>query len=303
MRTTTAFWAVAGLVGAAAAVPAQASSETPATTTTSGPAPTCTATLISTLCDYPPPGPEFALASEGKESCWRTCQAHSPCNFVIFAAGNPHTGTGSCWLYPGQTFAASKGQDGSTCAHPPLYVYDKPTCTGGGPGPGDGVPSQCSAAVATPSALAEVCEYPTPPNNCFDGCTASDGASDCLAQCAKADACSFVVFNPGNPSKSPYSTGSCWMYPDGAYNAKAGKTCSGATEQYVYNNTCPRPSPTTSKAASSATGTGSPNSAKMDTAAAAAAASTTTSKNAAPTALVLSHGLVVGAAALAWHAL
>ncbi|OAA72822.1 hypothetical protein LEL_08606 [Akanthomyces lecanii RCEF 1005] len=298
MKTTTMFWTVAGLIRAAAAVPAQASSETP-TPTTSGPAPTCTAALVTKLCDYPQPGPDFAKAYD-KESCWQYCNRHGPCNFVIFAAGNPNTGSGTCWLYPGETFDASKGRE-SGCANPYLSVYDKPTCTGGAStGPGNGVPSQCSAAVATPSSQAEICGYPTPPDGCFAGCAASRSASECLAQCAKADACSYVVFNPGNPSKSPYSSGNCWMYPEGTYDSSKGETCSGKPDQYVYNNTCPRPSPTTSKASSSTGGTGHADGTMVNKA---GGASTTTSDNAAPTGVVLSHGLVVGAAALAWNAL
>lgn len=303
MKTPTVFWTVSGLVGAAAAVSAQASSETPSpTTTTASPAASCTAALVTKLCDYPSPGPEFAVAAN-TESCWQYCNAHGPCNFVIFAAGNPNTGSGTCLLYPGEAFDATKGEDGSSCANPYLSVYGKPTCTGGGGGPsaGPGVPSQCSAAVATPSALAEACGYPTPPDGCFSSCTAAGSASECLAQCARAAACSYVVFNPGNPSKSPYSSGSCWMYPEGTYDGSKAGTCSGKPDQYVYNNTCPRPSHTTSAVPSSTGGMGHADGAMVNKAG--DVSTTSSDSGAAPTGLVLSHGLVVGAAALAWHAL
>lgn len=55
----------------------------------------CTANLITTLCDYKEPGSAFAVASSGKAMCWEYCNEHQPCNFVIFVAGNPYTGTGT----------------------------------------------------------------------------------------------------------------------------------------------------------------------------------------------------------------
>ncbi|ATY65781.1 hypothetical protein A9K55_001517 [Cordyceps militaris] len=258
MKTST-FWTVAGLVGAAAAMPAN--SETPAAAvaadaTSTGSAPSCTASLITTLCDYPSPGP-YSAAIENKESCWRYCQEHGPCNFVIFAASGSPWGGGTCWTYPGLVFDASKGQPGSSCSFAYLSVFDKPTCTGVAPGPADRVPSECSAAVATPSARAAVCGYPTPPDDCRSSCTASGGVSDCIAQCAlrAEEACTYAVFNPSDPAYLANSPGSCWMYPAGAYDAALGKTCSGDTpEQYVYDNPCPpRPSPTTGGAAAGST--------------------------------------------------
>ncbi|XWW96042.1 hypothetical protein V2A60_004012 [Cordyceps javanica] len=314
MKTSAAFRVVSGLFGAAAAVPAPASSETAAVTataTTAGPAPSCTAALITTLCDYPTPDIEFAAASTGKESCWQFCQEHGPCNFAIFVAGNPHTGAGTCWAYPGETFDARKGSSSSSCAFASLSVFGKPTCIGTKPGPADGVPAQCSAAVASPSPIAKVCDYPTPPNDCRDSCTASNSASFCLAQCAQADSCSYAVFVPRGGSKSPYSPGSCWMYPEGTYDEHAGKMCSGAPEQYVYNNTCPRPSPTKSVLpSSSATGAAQSGDSKLDsakpddaTAGIIDSAVATPSGNAAPTGLALSRGLAAGVAALAWNAL
>ncbi|KAL4936166.1 hypothetical protein BDV06DRAFT_205550 [Aspergillus oleicola] len=98
-------------------------------TTSSAAAPSCTASLINSLCSYPEPGPSFAVASDSRASCWDYCNAHRPCDFVVFVAGNPYTGTGTCWLYPGETFDASKGS--SDCANPSLSVYSKPVCAGG----------------------------------------------------------------------------------------------------------------------------------------------------------------------------
>jgi len=222
------------------------------TSTAASSVPSCTASLISEICDYPSPGPEFAVAIESRASCWEYCDSHPPCSFVIFAAGNPTTGSGTCWLYPGKTYDASAAS--SDCGNPSRFVYDKPTCSGGATPTGAGC-----VATATPSAIAEVCDYPTPPDNCFNSCTASEGAVDCLSQCAQADECSFVVFNPHNPSGNPYASGTCWMYPNGTYAADAAGTCSGAPEQYVYHNLCPKPSPSLS-AASSPSSTASGNS-------------------------------------------
>ena len=244
MNTAAPFWvSIALLVPQALAALAE-SSVTSATSTAA--APSCTASLVTSLCSYQKPGPEFAVASDGKAFCWDYCNAHPPCDFVIFASGNPYLGTGTCWLYPGETFEASKGTS-SDCANPYLSVYSKPVCAGGSATTAVGA----CAATATPSAVASVCGYPTP-GDCSDGCTASDGASNCLSQCAKADSCSYVVFNPRNPSNTPYSSGSCWMYPNGKFNAGSATACSGAPEQFVYNNLCPKPSPSSSLSSSAA---------------------------------------------------
>jgi hypothetical protein len=217
----------------APAILAQASHTTVVSATTSA-TPTCTASLITSLCDYPSPGPEFAVAIESRASCWSYCSAHPPCDFVIFSAGNPSTGTGTCWLYPGKTFDASAGS--SNCGNPSLSVYNKPVCVGGSPTSG------ACAATASPSAVASVCGYP-PPDDCFETCVASTSASSCLSQCAKAESCSYVVFNPRNPSNSPYASGTCWMYRNGTYDAGSVTTCSGKPEQFVYHNVCPKPTP------------------------------------------------------------
>lgn len=284
----------------------------------------CTASQITSLCDYPTPGAAFAVASDGRPFCWQYCNDHPPCNFVIFLAGNPYTGTGTCWVYPGQDFDASKGS--SNCGNPSLFVYDKPVCAGGNPD--TTAPGAC-AATASPSAVASVCGYPEPPDNCFDSCYASEGASDCLSLCAKADSCSYAVFNPHNPDNSPYSSGTCWVYPNGTYNAESAATCSGAPEQYVYKNVCPKPpKPSTSpsaKAGSTGTGTaatagatGTGAAAKAGTTGTGAAAtagpagtgiadameaSTTSSHNLAPTGLSLGHPFAIGMAALVWQGL
>lgn len=200
----------------------------------------CTASLITTLCDYKEPGSAFAVASSGKAHCWEYCNAHQPCNFVIFAAGNPYTGSGTCWLYPDETFDASAGKTG--CDH--LSVYDKPKCAESTPTSG------ACTATASPSAVASVCAYPTPDDDCFYSCTASAGAVDCLSQCAKSESCSYVVFNPRNEDLSPFSSGTCWMYPNGTYEATKASTCSGAAEQYVYENPCPKPSSSSSPSGS-----------------------------------------------------
>ncbi|KAK3203028.1 hypothetical protein GRF29_154g1512025 [Pseudopithomyces chartarum] len=57
----------------------------------------CTAELITELCDYKDPMP-FAVASSGYKHCWEYCDAHQPCSFVIFAKGNPYTGTGTSYV-------------------------------------------------------------------------------------------------------------------------------------------------------------------------------------------------------------
>lgn len=197
----------------------------------------CTANLITKLCDYKKPGSAFAVASSGKAHCWEYCNSHQPCNFVIFAAGNPYTGSGSCWVYPDEQFDKSAGQEG--CDY--LSVYDKPRCAE--PTPTSGA---CKAT-ASPSAVASICDYPTPDDDCWSTCTASGGATDCLSQCAQSDSCSYVVFNPRNEALSPFSSGTCWMFPNGTYDASKAGTCDGKPEQYVYQNPCPKPaSPSTS---------------------------------------------------------
>lgn len=280
-------------------------------TTSTAAAPSCTASLITNLCSYPTPGPSFAVAIDSRASCWDYCNAHPPCDFVIFAAGNPYTGTGTCWLYPGETFDESKG--GSDCPHPYLSVYDKPVCDGGSPTTTAG---GCTAT-ATPSAIASVCGYP-PPGDCFYDCTASSGAPNCLSQCAEAESCSYVVFNPHNGNNSPYASGSCWMYPNGTFDAGATTTCSGAPEQFVYENLCPKPTPSPSSDSSSAsdsssntgtaeTATGSPVPAAMGSdgtpTARKSTDSTTNDTNSAPAGLTLTTSLVVGMAILTCLAL
>lgn len=291
---------------------------TPATPTTSTSAPSCTASLITTLCSYPDPGPDFSVAEDSRADCWAYCNAHPPCNFVIFNPGDPYTGVGGCGLYPGETFDASKGST-SGCPNPYLSVYNQPVCSGGSPTSTAGA----CAATASPSAVAEVCGYPTP-SDCFDTCSASAGAVDCLSQCAEADSCSYVVFNPHNPDNSPYASGTCWMYTNGTYDAGSAGTCTGAPEQFVYNNLCPKPSPSASPSSSlspsatpSSTGNGtagattpgstnnpSPGSDGTNNQnGAAASASTTTSKSSAPTGLSLAKPLALGLPVLIWQAL
>lgn len=307
MKIAAPFWVSLALLAPwAPAVLAQstATSATPTTSTTA--APSCTASLITNLCSYPDPGPDFAVASDGKAFCWDYCNAHPPCNFVIFAAGNPNTGTGTCWLYPGATYDASKGS--SNCANPYLSVYSQPVCAGAS---ATSTAGAC-AATATPSAVASVCGYPAP-GDCFDDCSASVDASACLSQCAEADSCSYVVFNPTNADNSPYSSGSCWMYPNGTFDAGSATTCSGAPEQFVYDNLCPKPSPSSSSLAPSATassgGTGTAGATLGLTngdatgSANSATASTTSSKNSAPTGLSLPNSLAIGAAVLVWGAI
>lgn len=229
---------------------------TTATTTTTSEEPSCTASLITTLCDYPEPF--RAVASSGKGHCWDYCNENQPCDFVIFLAGNPYTGTGTCWVYPGETYDASKGTT-EGCDNPFLSVYSKPVCEG----PSTTTPGAC-AATASPSAVASVCGYPEP-ETCFYDCKASTGASHCLSLCAESDECSYAVFNPRGETNSPYEPGTCWIYPDGKYNPEEAETCD-TPEQYVYRNPCPKPpkpstttsssshSPTSSSADGSATG-------------------------------------------------
>jgi hypothetical protein len=210
------FWASIALYRVSAA---QATGTPAISATTTPAAPSCTASLITSLCDYPSPGPEFAVAIGSRASCWDYCNAHQPCDFVIFAAGNPYTGTGTCWLYPGESFDASAGSSG--CGNPYLSVYNKPVCAGGSPTAG------ACAATASPSAVASICGY-EPPEDCAETCNASESASNCLSLCAKSDSCNYAVFNALNPSNSPNASGNCWIYRNGAFNARSAKSCNGA---------------------------------------------------------------------------
>lgn len=271
----------------APAVLAQATETTAASTTTTSATPSCTASLITSLCEYPLPGPEFAVASESRASCWEYCNAHQPCDFAIFVAGNPNTGTGTCWLYPGKTFDASAGS--TDCRNPSLSVYSKPVCAGASPTSG------ACTATASPSAVASVCGYP-PPGDCFYTCSASEGASNCLSQCAKAESCSYAVFNPRNPSNSPYASGTCWIYTNGTYDAGSTTTCSGNPEQFVYNNVCPKLSPSPSFASLSPSTTATVNGTE---ALRATTGLNTSIRNSAPsTGLSLLNLLAMGAAVL-----
>lgn len=280
-------------------IPAVLAQSTTSTSTTSAATPSCTASLITKLCSYPEPGPEFAVASESRASCWRFCDAHPPCDFVIFYPGNPTLGSGTCWLYPGQSFDESKGD--SDCGSPYLDVYDKPECTGS---PTTTTTGTACTATETPSAIASVCGYPTPPGECFDGCTASLGATNCLSQCANSDSCSYVVFNPHNPSNSPYASGTCWMYPSGEFQPDKAEDCSGDPEQFVYENSCPKPVTSSSSSASvtpsASSSTESPGGTGVS---AATTEESATEENSASGGLDTGTGLLgVAAAGLIWRA-
>ncbi|KAK0386597.1 hypothetical protein NLU13_6432 [Sarocladium strictum] len=197
----------------------------------------CEAKLISTLCDYKEPLSGTAVASSGKKSCWEYCNKNPPCNFVIFVAGNPYTGSGTCWVYPGEEFDEGAGEPGCDA----LSVFDKPVCAGNATPTSGG----CEAT-ASPSALAEICGYPTPDEGCFSSCAASGGASSCMSQCVEADSCSYAIFNPHNGNNPPYYPGTCWMYPSGKFDESKAKTCKGEPEQFVYENPCPQPRPSSS---------------------------------------------------------
>lgn len=247
----TPFWATIGL---SLLVPGalSATSTTSTTSTSTASSSTCTASLITTLCDYPEPADGTAVASSGKSNCWDYCNDNPPCSFVIFVAGNPYLGTGTCWLYPGENFDESKGST-SGCSNPYLSVYDEPVCSS--PTTATATASAC-AATRTPSAVAEVCGYPPPDEVCFYDCYASSGASNCLSICAEADSCSYAVFNPHNENNSQYEGGTCWVYPNGTYNADDTTICSGDAEQYVYKNACPKPSSSSLSSKERASGTG-----------------------------------------------
>lgn len=176
--------------------------------------------------------------------------------------------------------------------------------------------------------MAEVCGYPAP-GDCFDNCYASSGASQCLSLCAKADACEYAVFNPHNPSNSPYGSGTCWVYGEGKFESGKAGTCAGAVEQYVYNNVCPKPKVSSTSAAVKATGTGTGGSTGGGSGSgsgngngsgsgsgkgsgtetgtvngdAVPVMATSTSENLAPTGLSFGRPLAVGVAALAWQGL
>ncbi|KFY08574.1 hypothetical protein V492_06113 [Pseudogymnoascus sp. VKM F-4246] len=239
---TAPFWASVALT---LAVLAESTAATPTPSSTEA-APSCTASLIAELCDYPTPGPDFAVASSGKEHCWAYCDSHAPCDFVIFVAGNPSLGTGTCWLYPGETYDKSKSVAAGNCQRSALSVFSKPVCAGS-----PTTSAGACAATASPSAIAEVCDYPTP-GDCSSSCSASLSAANCLSQCAQSDSCTYVVFNPMNPGGSPHSSGSCWMYPSGKFDAGSATKCTGAPEQFVYNNVCPKPSPSSTSLSSTA---------------------------------------------------
>jgi hypothetical protein len=245
----TSLWATSALLFAPSAL-AQGTPTSESSASTSSAEPSCTASLIAELCDYPSPGPEFAVASSGKNHCLSYCNDHQPCDFVIFAAtGPPSVGSGTCWLYPGKTYDESAGSTDCGGSFNYLSVYSKPECSGGSPTTGD------CAATASPSPVAEVCGYEAP-ETCFETCYASSGSSHCLSMCAEADACSYAVFNPRSESGSPHSSGTCWVYTNGTFDESATTTCSGQSEQFVYENPCPKPSssqsPSSSASSSSA---------------------------------------------------
>ncbi|KAL3455675.1 hypothetical protein BJX64DRAFT_271917 [Aspergillus heterothallicus] len=230
--------------------------ESGTSTSTAASSTTCTAELITTLCDYPAPE-IYAVASENLNGCWEYCNSNPPCDFTIWNPANPYLGTGTCWLYPGESFDESKGST-TGCSSPYLKVYDKPECSGGTPittATTDTTADSC-AATASPSAIASVCGYPAP-EDCFYTCTASTGAVNCLSLCAEADSCSYAVFNPQNDANSQYASGTCWMYTNGTFDADATTECSGDPEQYVYENVCPKPSSTSSSSASSSSSSSS----------------------------------------------
>lgn len=250
MKTTPLrFWAsliaLLRVPGLLAKPTATATATSTASSTTTSEEPSCTASLITTLCDYS--DPFRAVASSGEGHCWDYCNENQPCDFVIFAAGNPYTGTGTCWVYPGETFDESKGNtDG--CGNPYLSVFDKPVCEG----PSTTTSGACTAT-ASPSAVASICGYPEP-EDCFNDCVASSGAANCLSLCAESDSCNYVVFNPRGETNSPYEPGTCWIYAEGKYNAGDADTCgSEGPEQYVYSNVCPKPSKASSSSHSAAT--------------------------------------------------
>jgi hypothetical protein len=99
------------------------------------------------------------------------------------------------------------------------------------------------------------------------------------------------------------------MYSNGTYDASKASTCSGKAEQYVYENPCPKPvslsqavgSAPASASASSPTATGT----NVDAERASGNAATPTAKQNNAAMVDISRGgpLVVGVAALMWHAM
>ncbi|CAG9955294.1 unnamed protein product [Clonostachys rosea f. rosea IK726] len=299
MKITHSFWVSAALSLIPAAF-AQSTVTSAASSTTTSAAPSCTASLITKLCDYK--DPVIAAAIESKDSCLAYCDSHQPCSFAIFAAGNPYTGTGTCWIYPGESYDASAGTS-TGCSNPYLSVYDKPVCAG--------TPTSTAgacAATASPSAVASICGY-SPPDTCSSTCVASSGATHCLSACAEADACTYAVFNPRNSKNSPYLSGTCWIYTSGTYDAGNATTCSGAPEQYVYTNPCPKPPPSSSSSASSsatasASGSGTASGTPSGTGAASATQDSATDKeNSAANVVPLTNFLALGLAVLVWQGL
>lgn len=219
------------------------------TTTTTSDEPSCTASLVATLCDYPEPF--RAVASSGRSHCWGYCNENQPCDFVIFLPGNPYLGTGTCWVYPGEKYESGNGTT-EGCDNPYLEVYDKPSCEDS---PSATTSGAC-AATASPSPVASVCGY-SPPEDCFETCAASSGASHCLGLCAQADACAYAVFNPMGETNSPYESGNCWIFREGEYDTGYDDSCGSLPpKQYVYENACPKPKvSTTTTTSSSATST------------------------------------------------
>ncbi|KAJ5921328.1 hypothetical protein N7466_009654 [Penicillium verhagenii] len=305
----TPFWVSSALLIPQALALAASATTSTATSTTA--AATCTASLITTLCSYPEPADGTAVASDGSAFCWDYCNANPPCSFVIFRLGDPDNGDGTCWLYPGDTFDASEGT--TDCDDPILSVYDEPVCSTATTTATATTSTYSCAATETPSAIASVCGYPEPAD-CDSNCYASSGASNCMSICAKADACSYTVFNTHNEDYSPYGDGTCWVYPSGTYDAANATTCTDNVYQYVYDNECPKPS-TSSSSSSSATGTAGATSGSTTSTnilsdgtdsgsnTTSASTATATSKNSASVGLSLPNPLAMGMAALAWLAL
>ncbi|KAJ5726134.1 uncharacterized protein N7483_007491 [Penicillium malachiteum] len=293
---TTLFWAsVALFVPRALAISATSTTSAATTGTSTTSTATCTASLITTLCDYPEPDEGTAVASSGRANCWDYCNANPPCSFVIFVPGNPTLGTGTCWLYPGESYNSTEAS--TDCSDPYLEVYDEPTCSGGSATTTSG---GC-AATATPSAIAEVCDYPEPADCDTINCVASTGAVNCLSLCTEADSCSYALFYADNEDKSQYLDGSCWIYPSGTYDASSASTCNGTAEQYVYDNPCPKPIVSSTSSTGTATGTGTASVSATGTAV--NASSTANTKNSAPTNMPLSNPLAIGVAMLMWAAI
>ncbi|KAJ5711091.1 hypothetical protein N7488_005247 [Penicillium malachiteum] len=297
---TTLFWAsVALFVPRALAVSATSTTSAASTSTSTTSTATCTASLAATLCDYPEPEEGTAVASSGTEFCWDYCYENPPCSFVIFVPGNPTLGTGTCWVYPGESYNSSAAS--TNCTDPYLEVYDDVECSGGS---ATTTTSSGCAATATPSAVAEVCGYPAPADCDSVGCVSSTGAVNCLSECVEADACSYAVFNPDNSDDSEYGAGTCWLYPSGTFNSDSATTCNGTTEQYVFDNPCPKPSSSSTSSTVTGTATGTAASGATGTATGTAGASTSTStKNSAPTSMPLSNSLAIAVAMLIWRAI